>query len=165
MKQETSAPILGKQKSFAFGKDVFLLGADENGVKYWLEAPKWDCDWYWGFGYIETYTNNDNPSKSKDVNSHEHATDFMHKWFTEWNGSSPRLKVQTFTQSEGWELSELFEQFYFLKSAAEKFGRGKCNVGNTLAPTWEKKELAQEINEVLIPCVTKRIIEILSPVS
>ena len=34
---------MGKVKSHAFGKDVFLLGADKDDRYYWLEAPKWDC--------------------------------------------------------------------------------------------------------------------------
>ena len=47
-----------KQTTTAFKKKIYLLGADAEGTKYWLEAPSWDCDWYWGFGYVETYTNN-----------------------------------------------------------------------------------------------------------
>lgn len=26
----------------------FLLGVDEEGVRYWLEQASWNCDWYWG---------------------------------------------------------------------------------------------------------------------
>ena len=61
-----------KQKSNAFNKDIYLIGKDKDGVKYWLEAPSWDCGYYWGFGYVETYTNNNNPSKAKDITSHQH---------------------------------------------------------------------------------------------
>lgn len=156
---------LVKTKTHAFGKDVFLLGEDKEGTKYWLESPKWECDWYWGFGYIETYTNNNNPAKSRDIQSHQHANDFMSKWFTEWNGSKPILEKTTFDEKEGWELSELFEQFYFLQKAAENFGRGKAYCSNTKIDNWAKPELAKEINEVIIPKVTARILEILSPIS
>lgn len=159
----TTLTTTQKTKSHAFGKDVYLLGSDSDGILYWLEEPKWNCGWYWGFGYIETYTSNANPSRSRDINSHQHATNFMANWFTEWNGSKPKLTSQVFSNAEGWELSELFEQFYFLQSAAENFGRGKCHCANTTAPKWEKKELAKEINEVHIPAVTKRILEILTP--
>lgn len=167
-----------KTKSKAFGKDVYLLGEDSDGTYYWLEAPKWDCGWYWGFGYVETYTNNKRPDISKDINSHQHigssfmgAVDYydtekqcfrkgeyIHNIY-----DSPALVNKTFTQNEGWELSELFNQFYFLRSAAENFGRGKCHTANTKAPNWEDKELAKKINEKLIPAVTARILEILSP--
>ena len=37
----------------------YLLGRDEEGINYWLEEPSWDCGWYWGFGYVETYTTNE----------------------------------------------------------------------------------------------------------
>ena len=152
-----------KQKQHVFGKDVYLLGSDEQDIYYWLEAPSWDYGWYWGFGYIETYTNNKNPSKSRDITSHQHANNFMSDWFTEWNGSKPILKDKTFNDKEGWELCELFEQFYFLKDAAKNFKRGKCHIANTILPTWEKPELTKEINEILIPHITKRILEILTP--
>ncbi len=155
---------LDKKKSHAFGKDVYLLGQDIDGINYWLEAPKWDCGWYWGFGYIETYSNNNVPNRAKDIDSHSHAHKFMSEYFTEWNGSKPILSNKTFNDSEGWELSELFEQFYFLRSAAENFGRGKCHTSDTKINTWKKPELVKEINDKLIPEVTARILEILTPI-
>lgn len=175
---ETTTQQLKKRQSFAFGKDIYLLGQDSDGTNYWLEAPKWDCGWYWGFGYVETYTDNENPSKARDMESHQHIdSSFMGSqeyYDSEKQCSrkgeyvnniydSPRLPIKTFTENEGWELSELFNQFYFLREAAENFGRGKCHTANTKAPKWEKKDLAKEINEVHIPAVTKRILEILTP--
>jgi len=152
-----------KRKEHAFGKDVYLLGSDKEGSLYWLESPSWDCDWYWGFGYIETYTRNKSPQASNDIISHEHADNFMSKWFTEWNGSKPRLEECTFTERESWEISELFEQFYFLQEAAKNFGRGRCHCANTTVKLWEKPELVKELNEVILPEVMNRIIEILTP--
>ena len=69
-----------------------------DGEKIYLSAPSWDCDWYWGFGYIETYTNNNNPNKSKDIKSHQHAENFISEWFIEWNGSKPILKEKSFNE-------------------------------------------------------------------
>jgi len=156
---------LHKTQSNAFGKNIYLLGADCNGKKYWLEEPKWDCGWYWGFGYIETYTNNSDPSIAHDIKSHQHADNFLSEWFTSWNGSKPILANTVFNEKEGWELSELFEQFYFLGKAAENFGRGKCNCAKTKIESWAKPKLSKEINEVIIPKITSRIIEILTPVN
>jgi hypothetical protein len=155
--------VMKKRKSHAFGKYVYLLGKDVDGVLYWLQEPKYDCGWYWGFGYIETFTNNLYPERSKDINSHSHADNFMREYFTEWNGSQPILSLPTFTNKEGWELSELFEQFYFLRSAAENFRRGKCHCADSQVKLWKKPELTKEINEILIPKVTARILEILTP--
>lgn len=152
---------LPKKKINKFG-DHYLLGKDTEGVQYWLEAPRWSCDWYWGFGYIHSFTNNRSPELSRDIQSLEHAEDFMLKWFRGCNDNA-RLAETTFTEKEGWELCELFKQFYFLRESAEHFGRGKCHVADTSAPLWQKPELAKEINEVLIPPVMDRILQILSP--
>jgi len=167
MNTQTVKTVIDKKKSHAFGKDVYLLGADAEGIFYWLEAPSWDCDWYWGFGYVETYKRNVNPSVAKDIDGHEHIDSsftgkvnggkYIHNIF-----DSPRFASTTFTEKEGWELSELFKQFYFLKDAAANFGRGSCHISST-SFKWEDKDLAHKINQQLIPKVTARIIEILSP--
>ena len=87
----------------------------------------------------------------------------MSKWFIEWNGSKPILCKTTFSEKEGWELSELFQQFYFLKSAAENFKHGKCHCAETTIEKWAKPELATEINEIILPRVMNRILQILTP--
>lgn len=71
--------VIQKRKSHAFGKDVYLLGRGTDKCHYWLEAPKWDCGWYWGFGYIETYMNDLKPESSRDIISHEHWSGFVGK--------------------------------------------------------------------------------------
>jgi hypothetical protein len=154
---------MNKKITKAFNKKVYLLGSDKDGVYYWLEEPRWDCGWYWGFGYIETYTNNKNPEKAKDISSHSHAHNFVSKYFIELNGSKPILKNQTFTNKEGWELSELFSQFYHLSEQAEFWGRGKQNVSETKIRSWEDKILADKINQSIIPTITARILDILTP--
>lgn len=188
-----------KQKSKAFRKEIYLLGCDSSGQNYWLEAPSWDCNWYWGFGYIETYTNNSNPSISKDIESHQHWCNRLqslkqepwligykeieyknqapwatktedgkpyyhyHKEYVHNPYDNPYLVDKTFNKEEGWELGELFAQFYFLKEAVEMFGRGKAHVAGTSINLWKDESKVKEINEVIIPMVTKRILEILSP--
>lgn len=177
MTHTTNKTIVEKSKSHAFGKNIYLLGTDENGIKYWLEEPKWDCGWYWGFGYVETYTNNKKPELSKDICSHSHISGFL-GYQEEYSFQkqcfvkgeyihnlidSKTFASTTFNDKESWELSELFNQFYFMQKAAENFGRGKCHTANTIAPNWTNKELSKEINERHIPAITKRILEILTP--
>lgn len=94
---------MNKKKSFAFGKDIYLLGRDKYGTFYWLEAPSWNCGWYWGFGYVETYTNNRSPKNSKDISSHSHFDGLMKENY---------LVETTFNKKE---LYPLFEEFYRLK--------------------------------------------------
>lgn len=159
---ETVTVLLDKQKFHAFKKDVYLLGEDENGTRYFLEAASWDCGWYWGFGYIESYTNNKRPDLARDIESHEHADKFMSEWFTEWNGSKPRLSRTTFTEKEGWELSELLKQYYILRESAELFHNGGAHV-TTSEVTHKREDLAKEINEQMLPKVFERIYQILEP--
>ena len=45
----------------------------------------------------------------------------MSEWFIGRNGSKPILKEPVFNEKEGWELSELFEQFYFLQKSSGIF--------------------------------------------
>jgi hypothetical protein len=167
---QTQKAIIAKQQSHAFGKDVYLLGRDTEGINYWLEAPKWDCGWYWGFGYIETYQNNRKPSSARDIDSHSHikssflgkidqTKDYVHNLF-----DCPVFAATTFTESEGWTLAELFNTFYTLSESAEMFGRGGSHTAsNPCKDVLTNTEWTKHINEVMIPAVTAKIIEILSP--
>jgi hypothetical protein len=158
-----------KQTSHAFNKDIYLLGKDVDGTRYWLEASKWDCGWYWGFGYVETYTNNRSPENSGDINSHQHwdssvvgkdnAKDggYCHNPF-----NSKLFSETTFTEDEGWELAELFSQAYTLRGCAEYFNRGKSNMANTTVPNWKSPEIENTINRERLPKIFARIYEILT---
>jgi len=152
-----------KQKTKAFGKDVYLLGADKKGILYWLKAPSWDCEWYWGFGYIDTYTYNADPNRSKDIESHQFAKSFM-KWWTDINSNSPVLVETTFSETEGWEITELFKRFYMFQDLAEYYCFGHAGI-TSKAKIGNGKNLKEwdRINKKVIPEIMDRIIEILTP--
>lgn len=173
---------LEKRTSRAFEKNIFLLGKDVEGKLMWLEEPKWDCGWYWGFGYVETYTNNSNPEKARDIASHSHVSGLTGK-FEYWDSEkqcfrlsseyihniydSPELVETTFTENEGWKLSELFREFYLLKEMAEYTHRNPASCNLTTSPvTQDPEKMAQwhkEINEVMIPLITAEILRMLTP--
>lgn len=152
---------MNKRQEFAFSKDVFLLGEDADGTLYWLEEPKWKCGWYWGFGYIETYTKNAHPSLSKDITSHQHADRFYPEWVF---GDSQILVETPFKVEELWKLAELFESFYILKRTAELYHRGGAHISEK--PTkdaltkWDKYV---EINTVELPRIFEEILKIVAP--
>lgn len=132
-----------KKTTTAFGEQIYLLGCDEDGKKYWLAHPSWDLDWYWGFGYVRTYTNNSYPEKSKDINSHEHiGSSFkdLNKVFAE----------ATFSNDEGILLNDYFTQFYELKEKAERAHRNDNDKWN-------------HINKTLLPEIFEKILSILKP--
>jgi len=126
-----------------FGKNIYLLGRDSDGINYWLESPSFDCGWYWGFGYVETYTNNVNPNLAKDINSHSHIDSGKYL-------ISDELVNTTFSSVEKLKLIELFNTFYVLRKEADSNHRK--NVAK-----WFK------LNNVDIPNVMNEIIKILTP--
>ena len=130
---------LAKKQSFAFGKNIYLLGR-KDGENFWLEAPSWDCGWYWGFGYVETYTNNRCLEKSK----HTHIDNDQYKYLKNF------FDQTTFNEEERHELLTCFMTFYLLKADAGKYHKTDVEKYDNLV-----------LNE--IPVVMNRIVEILTP--
>lgn len=159
--------MLQKRKSHAFGKDVYLLGTNEYGEPIWLESASWDCGWYWGFGYIEVYTNKNHPEKARDISSHSHFDGLVgfkdeHNNYIHHLNESPRMESTVLTDKESWELCDLMKQFYTLREAAEIFHTGNahltsCGISN------KNPEMEREINEEILPRIFERIYEILTP--
>ena len=171
---------LKKQKDRAFRKDVFLLGVDEHGIKYWLEEASWDCEWYWGFGYVETYRQNWRPSKARGIDSHRHIdSSFLGRqevydsdkncWklgaYVSNLYESTKLAKTTFSEKEGWKLSELFKQFYLLKNMAAFCHKEKpgCHITESPVDHGNMKAWYEQINKVMLPKVFEAIYGILTP--
>lgn len=155
-----------KQKKFAFRKNIYLLGRDEEGTNYWLEEPSWDCGWYWGFGYIETYTNNRSPENSRDISSHSHFDSmFMRGPQCARDEFKKFFKETPLTDSEIWELCDYMKTFYTLKSVAELFKHGySWQTEKAKIDELQNKEQEDLVNQVWLPEVFKRIKQILDPV-
>ena len=148
----------------------YLLGKNQNGERVWLETPSWDCDWYWGFGYL--VTKNSHTHADGLTGRHEYwdsekqcfrlTSEYIHNIY-----DSPELVETTFTRNEGWNLSELFREFYLLKDMAEYTHRNPASCNLTTPPvTQDPEKMAQwhkEINEVMIPLITAEILRILTP--
>lgn len=154
-----------KVVTHAFGKKVYLLGLGKDGCHYWLEEPSWDCDWYWGFGYVETYTYDTNPSISHDINSHQHFDGLFlngpkdcHSMFTEFFEETP------LTEEEIFQLLELMETFYTLRKAANTFVRGGSHITkNQFKDIVKNERYAKELNTVVIPPVAYGACKLLTP--
>lgn len=147
--------MLEKQKIHKFGKDMYLLGTDEEGTKYWLEEPSWDCGWYWGFGYIETLN-----ARGTDIESHQHAFNFYSNWMD-------TLVETTFTKDESWALCELFDNFYMLRELADaQHHNGKLGNYTEKRHGYDFTKLFKDgivINRDCLPFVMAKIIAMLSP--
>ena len=154
-----------KQTTIAFNKKIYLLGADAEGTKYWLEAPSWDCGWYFGFGYVETYTNNNYPNRSRDINSHQHFDSLFlnDSKVNAFDAFREFFKETTLDKKEIWLLIDYMHSFYTLKKAAEVFGTGYSHMTEKAKLSEVQNiEMAKEINEKMLPAIFKQIDILLS---
>lgn len=173
----TTGKTLSKQKSRAFGKDCYLLGTLKDGKTFWLKEPTWDCGWYWGAGYIETYTGN-SPATSRDIDSHTHYDSMCFKKREYYDHEKQCFRLSNeyvhilsdnddvacciLSTSEQWQLSDYMKTMYTLKAAADLFGKGSSNY--THVPVCiQDKDLAERINKIELPKIFTAIRELLTP--
>lgn len=173
---ETSAKNTMKKAIKVRGnKKMYLLGKNEDGNNLYLVEASWDCGWYWGFGYVQSF-------RRGDVESHQHIdTSFMgvqkvwdvdKKAFVETEHihniyKAPKLVETTFTEKEGWQLSELFTQFYKFKEVARILHSGYAGIATLLdyldIEYPNREEHLKDINENILPQIFEKIYTILSP--
>lgn len=128
-----------------------LLGIRKDGEKVWLSEPKWDCGWYWGFGYLGEY------KRGRQV-AHYHLS-------SQLNGGSSLENFESLTieKDKRWTFLELAATAYALKNIAEVYGRGGSHyTTNPLAETIKNEAEVKRINEELLPAIFKEIENILT---
>ena len=152
--------LLNKKIINKFGTH-YLLGEDENGIKYWLEEPTFDCGWYWGLGYIHTFTNNKQPIKSVDINSHEHFSyKFMKNNYVQTYEQF--FKKSVLDRHNIYKLFDLMECAYTLKKMAELCERGSGWISeNDCYDTLKDQDLYLEIIKKKLPAVISAICNLL----
>ena len=157
--------IQHKKKSHAFEKDVYFLGVDHEGTHYWLEEAKWDCDWYWGGGYVETYTNDERPGQSRDINSHSHFDSMFFKGNKNGYDAFKEFFAYTpFSNREIWTICELMKSFYIARQYSDMlFTGGAHYTSNPAKETIQNSKEYTRINDDVIPAIMKALYEILTP--
>lgn len=153
-----------KQVKTLFKKKCYLLGKDKDGINYWLEEPSWDCDWYWGLGYIETYTNNRCPAKSRGVQSHQHFDSLFlsgpNDGISMFNNF---FKETTLTKEELYLLIDYMLSAYVLKHTSDLLHQG-CSwiTKRAKLKEIEQPEMYEKINKEILPIIFKEIDKLLS---
>lgn len=148
------------------GRKYYLLGVDENGDKYFLVEPSWDCGWYWGFGYIVTFTNKRNPEKSRDIKSWSH---FDNEFLDSSKGDAYTLfnnllKDSTVDHSHLFELVDYMMSYYTLSKAAALFRRRySYQTERARLDLIDRKDYEDEINKKMLPALFAKIKQLLSP--
>lgn len=143
----TLKEVLEKEKSHILGSTYYLLGMDENKVKYYLEKGKFDCGWYWSGGYIETFNRN-----KSDINLHTHydTGEVNGLRFSYYDDFDKIFKVCTLTDSEKWKFHELMRTFYTATEAMKMSYRGGSHITtNPLSDLIQNKAIYNHYNNLI----------------
>ena len=153
-----------KHKSRAFGKDIYFIGQDRNGINYWLEQATWDCEWFWGFGYIESYTNNNNPSRAWDISSHSNFGG-LNRYNNKnlYDAFKEKFVNTPLSDKELWMLCELMKSYYTLREYSDMLHVGGSHyTTNPCSELIKNNEEYDRINKIVIPAICEQVYELLS---
>ena len=130
--------------------EKYLIGKID-GENIYLSAPSWDCDWYWGFGYLG---NRDCHYHLDGLNKDKNLFDALREHF----GDS-----LTINEDKLWTFCELIATFYTLKESAEVFGRGGSHyTKNPIQDLLIDEEKTKEINDIILPALFTELDKLLT---
>lgn len=152
------------------GTKAYYLGFDGTD-KWWLLEPSWDGSWYWGLGYVRTYTNHGDPRKAKDLRVHTHFDYLFLRPSDENDGvlyvnAWKKRFVQTpFSDKEIWKILELMKCMYTARHYADMLLIGGVNISGCVdaQEIIGNPEERERINKEVIPGLWKLLKSILAP--
>lgn len=146
-----------------FKAQYFGTRKDDN-ARITLTGPKWDCDWYWSFGYLgnrnEHYHLKGYQSKDHTFTTKEgelkHITEkrnkCMHDCLLADYDLNPKLKENL------WKFCELALTAYAMKKTAEVLGRGGSHMtSNPCESIIKNADEVKRINEIVLPAIFAEI--------
>lgn len=111
---------------------TILLGRKDN-ESIFITKHSWDCNWYWGFGYLG------------NRNHHFHLESLL--------GAETSVDAifssSIFNQRQWWIIRDLFIQAYALKKAAAVFRHGGYQTTNALTRMVVNPVMEAEMNKCL----------------
>lgn len=141
------------------------LGTHDN-EKIYLTPPSWDCDWYWGFGYLGNRNCHYHVDGLKTIKEYNFEKQY---WSTErvnlYDGFKKHFGDSFIVKDDRdiWTLAELFETFYSLKNIAEVYNRGGSHMSsNPCKDIIKNAEEYKRINEIVLPQIFEEIYKILN---
>lgn len=143
-----------------FGKKYYLLGVNQDNEKVWLEQGHFDCDWYWGVGYVEIFN-----KYYTDIEMHSHF-DSMFLQKNIYNSYIDYFKEITLQKNEVWQLLELMQTIYTLRKTSDMIH----SKGSHITSNEKEKEifnneyyniLYKRINDEEIPALLKEVYALL----
>ena len=149
--------------------DKIYLGKMNNKSIY-LYKPSWNCNWYWGFGYLGNSTCHFHVSSLREKVTYFRDKDdiprreIVHKGL--FFGFKEQFDKGTFIVKDDkdiWVLCDLFETFYKFKDVAaiSRYGNANITDRNPCYDYIKNDDLYHRINEELFPHIFDEIYKIL----
>lgn len=141
------------------GKKHYLIGKDNIGQEHYLEAASFDCNWYWGWGYLHVFSNPRDPARSADICQHWHFSKFFEQSsINAYDAFKDFFKETVLTDNEIWQLVDYMCSFYTLRKSAELFHLGNSHyTGKASIEELHNTEIEDYINNKAIPAIIKKV--------
>lgn len=150
---------MDKRRIRALDNRYYLLGKDEYGDEMWLEEASWDCGWYWGLGYVETFN-----SFKTDINSHEHYDNLFLKGDLTPEKFKSVIVETPLTDKEIWALNELMKSAYIARKYSDMLHTGGAHISsNPCKDLLQNEAEYKRINEKVIPGIMDEVYKLLTP--
>ena len=135
----------------SMGQYFFGTRKSDN-VKVYITLPKWDCGWYWSFGYLG------NKREHYHLSSYANGRNIdIHDALKNDYDLNPSIDKNL------WEFCELALTAYSLKTTAEVLHRGGSQLtSNLCADIIKNPSEVERINKTVLPAIFEKIEEILS---
>lgn len=143
---------------------VDLGKSTEFGGRVQLVRPSWDCDWYWGLGYLTRWD-----GRRKDIVFHDHFDGCMDRIRAEkanvnWHTAMTRflfdggLTKPLRDEKTSWQFVEIMKTLYNLRETAEVLGHGGSRyMTNPCADIIRNFDEVKRINTVVIPALVDEL--------
>ncbi len=151
--------LIDKEAITKFGKKRYLLGIrKEDDKKVYLTKATWDCDWYWGFGYVNTFT-------PRDIYDHQHFDSLFLK-NNIFDSFKKYFKQTTLNDNDIYILLNYMKEFYICQKYAEvlRYGGYITSIAPSITEPKNKEANQKEIeriNKILLPELFEKIYKLL----
>jgi hypothetical protein len=144
------------------GKFQLLLGK-KNDATYWLQRAPFDCEWYWGIGYVEGYRGKG--SSDKNWRSHQHFDRLFFNGPSDYKTMFDNFFDETpFTDREEWQILELMKSAYTCREYSDMLYTGGSHISSTVKVEAIKNDTEYErINKQVIPSILNELYKVMSP--
>lgn len=132
--------------------DYALLGRTSSGDKVYLERGSFDCDWYFGFGYIKVFEEN-RSRWSSHLHWNSYFSDSSHVEPEDIDDSlsgkvEGKLVETPFSKKELWQLCDMMKSYYSLKETAGVYHRkGSSHLTGDTRGLFKNEELLEDLHD------------------